>query len=240
MKKNFMLVGVLVLLMLLFVGCNTQTNDAGNVNDAKTDATTVEDLPTGNNPQTDAGKEKIELEYTEDGIIQPKIAEQIIKDTAIKVMTAIKEKDFAAVATFVHPEKGVRFTPYTYVSVKDDLVFTKEEIKDFLSLPKEYLWGYFDGSGEEIKITPAQYYERFIYSKDFLNAEQVSYNEVLSFGNILENQFEVYPGAIVAEYYFSGFDPQYEGMDWQSLRLVFQQHEEAWYLVGIIHNQWTI
>lgn len=245
MKKNFILVGLvglLVVAMLTFAGCNNNANDTANVNaDANTNAGVNEDMNNpGNNPKEDTGSDTIKYEYTEGGIIQPKTAEAVIKDTATKVMTALKEKDFAALAGFVHPEKGVRFTPYTYVSVKDDLVFTKEELKGFLGIQKEYLWGYYDGTGDDIKLTPAQYYQRFIYSKDFLNAEQVGYNEVLSFGNMLENQFEVYPGAIIAEYYFSGFDPQYEGMDWQSLRIVFQQHEEAWYLVGIIHNQWTI
>ena len=40
------------------------------------------------------------------------------------------------------------------------------------------------------------------------------------------------------EYYFSGFDPQYGGMDWRSLRLVFAPHGEGWALVGIVHDEW--
>lgn len=57
---------------------------------------------------------------------------------------------------------------------------------------------------------------------------------------MLENQFEVYENPIIVEYYFSGFDPEYEGIDWRSLRLVFEQYEGSWKLVGIINNQWTI
>jgi (p)ppGpp synthase/HD superfamily hydrolase len=29
-------------------------------------------------------------------------------------------------------------------------------------------------------------------------------------------------------------------MDWRSLRLVFEKKNDIWYLVGIIHDQWTI
>jgi hypothetical protein len=29
-------------------------------------------------------------------------------------------------------------------------------------------------------------------------------------------------------------------MDWQSLRLVFEETAGNWYLVGIVHDQWTI
>ena len=249
MKKYYNLMGVLVVFLLIFGGCGTNTNTDP---DTDTNTNTNKTLNGSEDTNTNAGKNedmmppapdsesKIELVYTEERIIQPKIAEEVIKDSATKVMAALKSKDFATLAKFAHPDKGVRFTPYTYVSLDTDLVFTKEELKDFLSLTKEYTWGTYDGSGEEMKLTPEKYYEKFIYSADFLHAEQVGYNEVLSLGNMLENQFEVYSEAIIVEYYFSGFNPDYEGIDWQSLRLVFQQNEEAWCLVGIIHNQWTI
>jgi hypothetical protein len=44
---------------------------------------------------------------------------------------------------------------------------------------------------------------------------------------------------MIVEYYFPGFDPQYGGMDWRSLRLVFSDHGGTWYLAGIIHDEWT-
>ena len=143
-------------------------------------------------------------------------------------------------SSFVHPVKGVRFTPYTYVSLEKDLLFTKEEVKGFLENEKEYIWGNYDGTGDEIKLTPQEYYDKFIYTADFVNAPEIGYNTVLSSGNMLENQFQVYENPIVVEYYFPGFNPEYEGMDWQSLRLVFEEYEGQWFLVGIIRNQWTI
>ena len=68
--------------------------------------------------------------------------------------------------------------------------------------------------------------------------EQIGYNQVLSTGNMLENQFEVYDNPIIVEY-FPGLS-RLTGMDWQSLRLVFEEYENEWRLTGIIHNQWTI
>lgn len=183
---------------------------------------------------------QVQYDLNEEGIIKPEFARKIIEETAHNTMQAIKDKDAETLAEFIHPTKGVRFTPYTYVSVEDDVVLNKEEIKEFFNDQKVYLWGSYDGIGDEINLTPSQYYERFIYTEDFLNAEEIGYNEVLSSGNMLENQFEVYDNAIVVEYYFPGFNPDYEGMDWKSLRLVFEQYEDSWKLVGIIHNQWTI
>jgi len=186
----------------------------------------------------DYGNDTYEL--TEEGIIEPKVAAKLIKDTSDKIINAISDKDVETISDIVHPIKGVRFTPYTYVSLESDLVFNKEEIKNFFKDNDIYVWGYYDGIGDEIELTPSDYYEKFIYTEDFVNAEKVGYNEVLSIGNMLENQFEVYENHIVVEYYFSGFNPEYEGMDWRSLRLVFEQYEGSWKLVGIINNQWTI
>lgn len=68
----------------------------------------------------------------------------------------------------------------------------------------------------------------------------MGYNHVFSSGNIIDNSHDFYPNSIIVEYYLPGTDPNNGGMDWQSLRLVFQSIENQWYLVGIIHSQWTI
>jgi hypothetical protein len=51
---------------------------------------------------------------------------------------------------------------------------------------------------------------------------------------------EVYPDATVVEFHFPGFEEKYEGMDWKSLRVVVEKLDNKWYVVGIIHDQWTI
>ena len=183
---------------------------------------------------------KIEYELTEEGIIKSEYAVKIIEETADKLINAISAKDSESISGFVHPVKGVRFTPYTNVSVENDVIFNQEESKNFFNDNKIYLWGYYDGKGDEISLTPSEYYNEFIYTDDFKNAEDIGYNEVLSGGNMAENQYEVYENAIVVEYYFPGFNPDFGGADWKSLRLVFEEYEGAWKLVGIIHNQWTI
>lgn len=194
----------------------------------------IQDLTLGeyNNQEKDQLAEK--------GIVKPEEAKKIIKETTDKLIHAISTKDSEAIVEFTHPVKGVRFTPYTHVSLESDIVFEQEQIKDFFSSQDTYLWGHYDGTGDDILLTPSQYYDKFIYAEDFITAEEIGYNEVLSSGNMLENQFEIYKNPIVVEYYFSGFNPEYAGIDWRSLRLVFEEYEGNWKLVGIINNQWTI
>lgn len=184
--------------------------------------------------------DKESISYTEDGIIKPELAKKIIENTSDKLINAIKNKESEVLSAFIHPVKGLRFTPYTNVSLKGDVVFSGEKMRKFFEDQQVYLWGHYDGTGDEIRLTASKYYDKFIYSEDFTAAEKVGYNEVLSSGNMLENQFEVYEKPIVVEYYFSGFNPNYQGIDWKSLRLVFEEYEGSWKLVGVIHNQWTI
>jgi len=177
---------------------------------------------------------------SEDSVMKSELAKKIIEETSNKIIRAISTKDTEVISEFVHPVKGVRITPYTYVSIENDVVFNQEEVKNFFNDQNVHTWGYYDGKGDDILLTSSQYYDKFIYTADFINAEIIGYNEVLSSGNMTENQFEVYKNAIVVEYYFSGFNLDLAGIDWQSLRLVFEQYEGDWKLVGIIHNQWTI
>ena len=42
------------------------------------------------------------------------------------------------------------------------------------------------------------------------------------------------------DFSFPSADPVNDGMDWSSLKLVFQPAETRWYLVGVVHGEWTI
>lgn len=231
MTRKIFLVGIAILIVMTITACMN-----GKVNEKNLEN---KDLPEVVGEKEPVAKDEKEYELT-DGIIRPEVAQEIIQQKADKLIQALSDKNAEIVSEFTHPVKGLRFTPYTYVSLEQDKVFSKEEVKNFFNDRNVYLWGYYDGIGDEISLTPSEYYEEFIYSRDFKNAEKVGYNEVLSSGNMLENQFEVYESPIIVEYYFSGFDPKYEGIDWQSLRIVFEQYDNDWKLVGIIHNQWTI
>lgn len=90
----------------------------------------------------------------ENRIIPSTEAKAMIVDVANMVMQALSTKDAEKLAQYVHPVKGVRFTPYTYVDTERDLVFTPNEIRNFFNNQQRYLWGYYDGSGEEIMLTP--------------------------------------------------------------------------------------
>jgi hypothetical protein len=166
-------------------------------------------------------------------------AQALIADRATEALLALKNRDFAQLAALAHPTLGVRFTPYGYVS-ESDLVFDAGQVAALGTDTTTYVWGAFDGSGDPIEMTFAAYYERFIYPRDFAAAPELAYNRTNVQGsNTLDNWAEFYPDGLLAEYHFPQSDPN-GAFDWRALRLIFQQEGDTWYLVGVLHLQWTI
>jgi hypothetical protein len=165
---------------------------------------------------------------------------------AAQIIMILKDGDLDALADRVHPDKGVRLSPYTYVRAMpgapegEDLVFSAAQIPGLASDPTIYHWGRFDGSGEPIDLTFAEYYDRFIYDAKFAAPDVVGFAETVGKGNTINNIADVYPLAVTVEYHFESIDPQYAGLDWRSLRLVLEEKNGTWYLVGIVHDEWTI
>jgi hypothetical protein len=159
---------------------------------------------------------------------------------ALAAIYLIEDADFAALALMTHPVKGLRFSPYGYVDSANDLVFTAAEVALLPADTTTRTWGSFDGTGFPIDLTFAAYYDRFVYDADFVNPQFIGVNNIIGMGNTLINLDDVYPDGAFVEFHFSGFDPQYEGMDWRSLRLVFEEVDGEWLLVGIVHDEWTI
>ena len=65
-------------------------------------------------------------------------------------------------------------------------------------------------------------------------------DRIMTGGNALENLPEAYPGCRFVDFTIPSADPVNDGLDWSSLKLVFQAWEERWCLVGIVHGEWTI
>lgn len=163
-----------------------------------------------------------------------------IAQQAAAVVFALHDKDLAALSALVHPTKGLRFSPYAYVRVDEDVVLSADEIAGMGDSQEVYQWGVFDGTGDPIDLTFGEYWDLFVYDVDLTQAHIVGYNEIVGRGNTIANHEEVYPLATTIEYHFTGFDARFEGLDWRSVRLVLEQENETWYLVGLIHDEWTI
>lgn len=164
-----------------------------------------------------------------------------VSEAATTVMRSLKNGDMSQIAAWAHAEKGVRFSPYAYVDTKTDLVFKQDELEGLMKDPTERVWRTFAGSGEVIEMPYAEYHKQFVYDADFLEDAEISVNKVLGESTTVNNLNEVYSADQYdfVDYYIKGTDPGADGMDWRSLRLVFEKIGPDHALVGIVHDQWT-
>ncbi len=158
---------------------------------------------------------------------------------AAEILPLLQSQDFAALAPFIHPELGVRISPYGYVNVDTDLVFSREEVAAFGSNQQVYLWGVQAGSGMDIELTVAEYWERYVTSETPAQGWELLLDPTRKASNTIDNFTEIYPDGNYVEYFQPGTE-EYGYLDWRSLRLGFQQSGDgAFYLSAIIHDEWT-
>lgn len=152
---------------------------------------------------------------------------------ALQTIMAIRHEDMDGLAANAHPQKGVRFSPYAYVE-RWHPVLSVEEIARALTDEKRRVWGADEGSGYPIELTFREYFDIFVCDADFARPDVVYFNHHFQSGHTTNNIPEVYPEATTVEYQF---EQEYHGFYWRSLRLVLEEKGDAWYLVGIVHDQ---
>ncbi|MDK2804293.1 MAG: hypothetical protein PWR23_1297 [Peptostreptococcaceae bacterium] len=159
---------------------------------------------------------------------------------AVEVVNILKARDMNELKNYAHPQKGIRFSPYAYIDETNDIIVTANDLETYMNSSDIYTWGNFDGTGEPIDLNFSDYYDRFVYNQDFANPHIIGNNQIVQTGNTINNIEDVYPNAQFVEFHFTGFDPQYTGMDWTSLRIVMEEYNSQFYIIGIIHDEWTI
>ncbi|MCD8141924.1 MAG: hypothetical protein LUD83_01375 [Clostridiales bacterium] len=157
--------------------------------------------------------------------------------TAIKAVRAISEQDFETLSTFVDPEEGVTFTPYSTVDPTSNLTFSADDLADAGEDETAYVWGLSSSDSSPIKLTIPEYFDSYVWDADYWGVAELGIDTVLHSGNSLENVSDAYPGCHFVDFYLPATDDT--DRDWSSLKLVFQQSGSEWYLVGIIHSEWT-
>lgn len=167
------------------------------------------------------------------------VEEATLNTIATEILIALKAKDYKAFTAYFHPTDSVLFSPYGFIDIRTSKKLTKATFTKLIDERGSVNWGNYDGTGKTIRLSAQQYLDKFVYNADYLNAEKTAFNQIIGKGNSLNNLNKIYPKHPFLEYYFSGFDQKYEGMDWTSLRLVFSAYEGSFYLVAVVHDQWT-
>lgn len=166
-------------------------------------------------------------------------ARPFVEDTVNRVLTALAERDFESLASFVEQE-GLIVSPYVMLD-KDDVRLSRAEVEHCGSNPQKRLWGYRDGSGAPIELSCRQYFDEFVWDADYRKADEVLYDEPRQRGLDPNNNHDFAPGAIVVELHLretpEGVNPY---TPWKSLRLLLRLQSRGISLIAITRDVRTI
>jgi len=150
-----------------------------------------------------------------------------------RVLVALRDRDHATLAELVDPDEGVVFLPYSYSSYAPDVTAQIVDAHDRMS-PEEVgrlgtsgttrVWGTYEGRGDPIELTVDDYWVRFVWDRDYLDAPSVAvdHSRVPSAWAGIPDVFG--PTARWVECAFpDGEDPDVGGLDWSALNLVFRE-----------------
>ncbi|WP_027377140.1 hypothetical protein [Kaistella palustris] len=164
--------------------------------------------------------------------------EQNLKNLNDSLLKSLEDKNYSDFANFIHPKKGVTFSMYGHVDPERSKHFTKEEFTQYLPTHTKFTWGEKDGTGELLVLSIKDYFDEWIYRANFATGEY-ALNTYKGEGNSSKNIREIFPNADFTENYVAGSQAS-SGMDWKSLRFVFEQFEGQYYLIAVVNDQWTI
>jgi hypothetical protein len=163
----------------------------------------------------------------------------VLMALAREVLQAAVDKDYAALAAHIHPQQGLRCSPYAYIHVESDKVFLPQAFQDQAAQAKKKItWGTYDPRGEPILSTVDGYFKEFVTDKPYLTEGTWAYNTPIGSSTVINNLTEVYPQAKFVETHWVTKNEEMAPFDWGSVRLVFEQVDGKYFLVGLVHDAW--
>lgn len=232
-------ISALILVMALIAGCKCNQNKNGSTGDGSDSSyVDISELPDSLKLKAKADSIAATASYVP---ITPETKDSLLKSATKEVFTFMRNKNYAALDSMIHPEMGVRFSPYASVEPQTDKVFSREEFQKLFTTNKnkKYNWGSYDGSGNPILLTAPEYFKEFVYDKNYITPGKFGINKQIGKGNSINNITSAYKDGDYTESNFSG-TKKYGGMDWKSVRLIFQPYNGKYYLIGVVHDGWTI
>ena len=163
-----------------------------------------------------------------------------VKTLAGTIVQLLKDKQYSNLVQYMQPKGQLLFSPYAYIDTATAQKFADSTLLRAANDTVAILnWGVYDGSGEAIQLSFNKYMAAFVYDKDYATVSAIQVDSLQAKGNTASNIKQVYPASSFVEYYVLG-NKELDGKNWAALTLVFNKINNHYFLVAIVHNQWTI
>lgn len=158
---------------------------------------------------------------------------------AAVILPLLQAKDYSELATFVHPQFGLRFSPQLFIHTDTDLIFTRDQVANFTMDNNIYTWGTHAAKGDLLQLSVNEYWNEYVIplqpAQDWVMLTEGQSSPSIA----IDNFIDVYQHAQYVDFLKSGTE-EFGNLDWQLLRLAFERSSDgAYYLVGIIHDNWV-
>lgn len=149
-------------------------------------------------------------------------------DIMVNILTCLLSSDMKTLSSYVGSQ-GLRLSP-TGSMTDQDIVLSADEVSDFFSLGTQ-TYGVYPGSGEAIRCSAEDYYNRYIAPSDFnFSAATVAFNEA--------SDLEAVAG-LVSNPKTVSYDYSPSVMEWKRLIMVYTAEGSGDVLCGIIYQDLT-
>ena len=161
---------------------------------------------------------------------------------AERVVEALEQGNYAAVAEHVDPARGLGFSPYSRdLSTLFVARVARGELALLATSRKLRNWGTYDGIGGPIRLVPSTYHRKFVYDADYRKVATRTFltSEQLMRGAGWSALVKAYPGASVVRFDMPG-TANLDYKDRKALLLIFVRSGHRWVLAGIAHDEDTV
>ncbi len=176
--------------------------------------------------------------YIEEFLKRQKKIKQLGKGSqkAFEILSILRHFDTMGIDEFlnsIHPKKGVVMTWNTYFGAKEDIVFTKSDIKRYINSPsKKIFWGFTDGKGDEVYLSLYGYISKLTKPIDISKIEKLK--KLKGFQCPTKHECRGY------ELFWIDKKSKTKEYDWQGLVIIVEKYHDKWYVVGLLRDRWII
>ncbi len=197
----------------------------------------------GKNENKDSlnNNDSLKVKIYERNINDP-VRDSILLTCTKHIVTYFKNRNYDSLIKFLDTKKGLLFSPYTFIDTSKYHTITSSDMYQWMDSKKQpkINWGVADASGDPISLTPNEYVKKYVNDVDFLKADSIVTNRFIGSGTMQNNILDIYPDCVFTESFYKGSKKNTENLDWRSLRLIFEKSDGQYYLIAVVHDEWTM
>ncbi len=152
----------------------------------------------------------------------------------VSLLNRVRYEGIDELTEYIHPQKEIVMTWNVLFGGKEDLTFTRSDIKNIdKNRFKKIHWGYTYGKGNEVRMS--------LY--DYISKLTKPFNTISKMEKLKTLKGFYCPSGIECrgyEVFWINESSETKEYDWQGLVVIFEKYRGKWYVVGLLRDRWTI